>query len=376
MGAPVKCTIIPALLINAIVVAGLSAMWQERVQGLPRAQTTQYSDQSRRKPVTSQERQRARLREKKDSINAYHRMSRYAGAPEPSVMEAATRPLVEPTMPMPDERVIARRAPALSDDEMMALERKRQSDLKLLSGMYPETVSGVKRAMRKRPDISILESPGRRYEYAVALEREAAKDKGQGQFAFEYDSPQMLKRYDALAYEKLEPNAPVIQSWAGRSGKPFHEQLLYTLPEYVTPEMAEAYEQMRPSTVYNSLPQRSWRDYWKEESGLASDIYATKRRAGEFVNRPIRGIKRGWQKFRNSPNWEYLMTPAQYKEYLSKMSEPEFRRYYRNLPENRREWIDNYLSMHPEHNNRWYNWPARVFDESVSRLRYLTGKDQ
>jgi hypothetical protein len=134
------------------------------------------------------------------------------------------------------------------EDERQQLMRKISTE------MQPETADRVRKAIRLNAELSYLKSPGRQLEYPVSLERE--KKRSSGPFWSEYYSPGMIKLRDLEAYELLEPNVPVPTVSLEPIGlpktrkRPFHKQLLYTPQENITPDIWEAYEQMKRSKVH------------------------------------------------------------------------------------------------------------------------------
>lgn len=98
-----------------------------------------------------------------------------------------------------------------------------------------------------------------------------------------------FRQEDIAAYEQM----PAV---------PLHKQFRYLPQQYTTDEMTagyeamkpgfrkaeklqqlEAYEQNKPGRVDNALPQRSWRDYLGDSSGLRSDLYRARRYGSSYI---------------------------------------------------------------------------------------------
>lgn len=116
-------------------------------------------------------------------------------------------------------------------------------------------------------------------EQEAALARERAPRIEPVSRAYEENSNDVpdLRGERLAAYEKLEKRPSVISNWSRDWDQAAQID-------------AEKIEQWRPSKVYNALPERSWKDYFKEKSGFSSDWYA-------FKDRPLQRTREGLSSF-------------------------------------------------------------------------------
>lgn len=144
------------------------------------------------------------------------------------------------------------------DEYCLQKERERQSFLAKPRSI--KETEELRKYARKNPKTTKQKSPGRRYEYPIALEREARRDY--------YNSPEYLKLEREGAYDTLPASS-------------LQEQFLYGPKENITPEMYEAYEQWRSDKYFepytgateHGKPSRFGRPSWertKRAIGLGS----------------------------------------------------------------------------------------------------------